>query len=58
MPNKVGYEQVCQTNSRGVNSNEHLVNMISPESKLDPRCSNQVNNTVKNNTVKNNTVKK
>ena len=52
MPNKVGYEQVCQINSRGVNSNGRLVNMISPESKLDSRCLNQVNNTVKNNTVK------
>ena len=53
MPSKVGYDQVCQTNSRGVNSNDRIVNMITPASKLDPLCVNQTNTNSKNTNSKN-----
>ena len=58
MPNKVGYEQICQTNNRGVNNNNRTLNTITPKSVFDPRCvNNSSNNNSSNNNSKNNNSK-
>jgi len=53
MPNKIGYEQICQTNARGLNSNDRLLNMVEPSTNknitpspqlFDPRCLPPKNN--------------
>ena len=44
MPNKIGYEQICQTNARGLNSNDRLLNMVVKPDVFDPRCQPQKNN--------------
>ena len=53
MPNKIGYEQICQTNERGLISNNRKLNMVPPSDNktlnpqpqiFDPRCQSQQNN--------------